>query len=59
VVSFRYARGLTRFGEQIDAIGSTTTMSEVEAADWNVALTKIISAILAVVGLGMIAGGLL
>jgi len=59
VVSFRYARGITRFGEQIDAIGSTTPMSEVEAADWNVGLTKVISAILAVVGLGMLVGALL
>jgi len=58
-VSFRYARSITRFGEQMDAIGSTTSMSEVEAADWNVALTKVVSALLAVVGLGMIAGALL
>jgi len=55
-VGFRYARGITRFGEQMDAIGSTTRMSEVEAADWNVALTKIGSVVLALVGLGMLVG---
>jgi hypothetical protein len=58
-VNVRYARGITRFGEQLDAIGSKTRMSEVEAADWNVALTKVVGVVLAVVGLGMIVAGVL
>lgn len=33
---------LARFGEQLDAIGSKRSWSEVEPADWNVALTRII-----------------
>jgi len=52
-------RALTRFNEQVDAIGSTTPASEVEPAEWNVALTKIVSAIALLVGLGMVANGLL
>jgi hypothetical protein len=59
VVGFRYARGITRFGEQMDSIGSKTRMSEVEAADWNVALTKIGSALAALIGAGMIVGAVL
>jgi hypothetical protein len=35
-----YARPIARFGEQIDAIGSTTPASEVEPAVWKVWLTK-------------------
>ena len=41
----RFARPLTRFGEQLDAIGSTTRPSEVEAATWNVLLTKAVGVI--------------
>lgn len=40
---------IARFGEQIDAIGSTREESEVEPADWNVMLTRI-------AGVGMVAG---
>lgn len=58
-VGFRYARGITRFGEQLDAIGSTTPMSEVEAADWNVTLTKIGSAVVVLFGLGILVSAVL
>ena len=52
-------RALARFNEQVDAIGSTTPASEVEPAEWNVALTKIVSAVVLLIGLGMLANGLL
>jgi hypothetical protein len=47
---YRYAYEITRFQEQIDAIGSTTRSSEVEPADWNVALTKGIGVLFAAIG---------
>lgn len=50
-IVFRYARPLTRFGEQIDAIGSTTDPSEVEPAGWNVFLTKAFAALFVLFGL--------
>lgn len=48
---FKFAYGLTRFNEQWDAIGSKTPASEVEPADWNVALTRFVGAAIAVGGL--------
>jgi hypothetical protein len=48
---FKFAYGLTRFNEQLDAIGSTTRSSEVEPAGWNVALTRFVGAAIAVGGL--------
>lgn len=33
-------RAWANFGEQMDAVGSTRDGTEVEAADWNVSLTK-------------------
>lgn len=53
-IEVRYARQLTRFGEQLDAIGSTTRASEVEPAEWNVWLTKIFGMVIAGVGLVLI-----
>lgn len=53
-IEVRYARQLTRFGEQLDAIGSTTRASEVEPAEWNVWLTKIFGMVIAGVGLLLI-----
>lgn len=47
---FKFAYGLTRFNEQWDAIGSKTPASEVEPADWNVAITRFIGAAIAVGG---------
>ncbi|QLH80086.1 hypothetical protein HZS55_22300 [Halosimplex rubrum] len=55
----RYARPLTRFNEQMDAIGSKTPASEVEPAEWNVAFTKILSAFFALLGLGLVVAGIL
>jgi hypothetical protein len=49
---YRYAYGITRFQEQLDAIGSTTRSAEVEPADWNVALTKGIGVLFAAIGVG-------
>ncbi|MXR53085.1 hypothetical protein GRX03_15920 [Halovenus sp. WSH3] len=40
-IDVAYARPLARFGEQIDAIGSTRSWSEVEPAEWKVWLTKV------------------
>lgn len=50
-IGYRYARPLTRFSEQIDAIGSTTDPSEVEPAGWNVFLTKAFAALFVLFGL--------
>jgi hypothetical protein len=47
---FRFAYGLTKFQEQLDAIGSTTPASEVEPAGWNVALTRIFGILLSIGG---------
>ncbi len=58
-VSARYAYGVARLGEQIDAIGSTTPASTVEPTGWNVALTRIGGVVLALIGLAMLASGLL
>jgi hypothetical protein len=49
---YRFAYGLARFDEQTDAIGSKTRWSEVEPADWNVALTKGFGALVALAGVG-------
>ncbi|MFU1780933.1 hypothetical protein ACM16X_06100 [Haloarcula japonica] len=48
---YRYAYGITKFNEQLDAIGSTTRSSEVEPADWNVMLTKLVGAAGSIFGL--------
>lgn len=55
---YRFAYGLSRFGEQMDAIGSTTPASEVEPADWNVMLTKLGGAAVALVGVGWLLSAL-
>jgi hypothetical protein len=57
-VSVKFARGMARFGEQLDAIGSKRRWSEVEPADWNVALTKIGGAVAFVIGLVMLLAGI-
>lgn len=48
---------MIRFGERMDAIGSTTPTSEVEPAAWNVALTKIGGGLVVVFGLYTIVAG--
>jgi hypothetical protein len=53
-----YPYELARFGEQLDAIGSTTRASDVEPAGWNVALTRIVSIGMVVFGLLSGAGAL-
>lgn len=50
-LGYRYAYGLARFGEQVDAIGSTTRPEEVEPAGWKVFLTKLLFGATAVAGL--------
>ena len=42
---------LTRFEEQMDAIGSTRSWSEVEPADWKVLLNRALGVVFVVVGL--------
>jgi hypothetical protein len=51
VLSYYFAYPLSRFGEQLDAIGSKTRWSEVEPAEWNVWLTKLMAVGVAVAGL--------
>lgn len=48
---YRYAYGVTKFNEQLDAIGSTTRSSDVEPADWNVMLTKVVGVAGSIFGL--------
>ncbi len=50
---------LARLGEQIDAIGSTTPAEEVEPADWNVTLTRMICIVMAAFGVLTVAIGVL
>jgi len=59
VISYRYAYALSKFGEQLDAIGSTTRSSQVEPADWNVLLTKLTGAGAAVFGVGWLLASVL
>ena len=49
-----YPRPVARFGEQLDAIGSTTSMDEVEPTDWNVVLTRVVSVVFVLFGLGLL-----
>ncbi|WP_436906717.1 hypothetical protein [Halosimplex marinum] len=58
-VMVRYAYGISRFSEQLDAIGSTTPAHEVEPAAWNVALTKIGGGLVIAFGLYLIVSGFL
>jgi hypothetical protein len=51
VAIYRYAHAITRFQEQLDAIGSKTPKHEIEPADWNVALMKVFGGLVAVGGL--------
>jgi hypothetical protein len=55
---YYYAEGLTRFSEQLDAIGSTTPIDEVEPAGWNVMLTRLVGALITFAGLALVVGGL-
>ncbi|SIR98666.1 hypothetical protein SAMN05421858_4998 [Haladaptatus litoreus] len=50
----RYAYQLTRFGEQIDAIGSKQRFSDVEPAEWNVSLSRALSLIVVLTGIVII-----
>lgn len=46
-----------RFEEQLDAIGSKRSWSEVEPAEWKVLLTRVMGIVMALVGtFGLIAG---
>ncbi len=49
----RYGYQISRFSEQMDAIGSMTPASEVEPAGWKVMFTQVGSAILGAVGVLM------
>ena len=46
----RHARAIARFEERLDAFGSTTDLSTVEPAAWNVQVTKVFAIALAGVG---------
>lgn len=50
----RYGYQLSRIGERLDAIGSTTPMYEVEPTNWNVVLTQLAFGILGAVGALMV-----
>ena len=58
-LNVRFAYGFARFGEQLDAIGSKRRASEVEPAEWKVGLTKVTGVVLALIGVYLIATGLL
>jgi hypothetical protein len=53
-VNVKFARGMARFSEQLDAIGSKRRWSEVEPAEWKVVLTRISGVVLLVIGSGML-----
>ncbi|WP_435333127.1 hypothetical protein [Haloarchaeobius sp. TZWWS8] len=53
LLGYHYARPLSRFSEQLDAIGSTTDPATVEPAEWKVALNKLVSVVVALVGVFM------
>ena len=50
---------LTRLGEHLDAIGSTTPVREVEPARWNVLITRIVSGAMVVFGAAVVLGAVL
>ncbi|WP_323171314.1 hypothetical protein [Natrialba sp. PRR66] len=50
LLGVRHAYGITRFHEQLDAIGSTRSAGTVEPAEWNVTLTKLLSGCLSAMG---------
>ncbi|WP_227375890.1 hypothetical protein [Haladaptatus halobius] len=50
LLGYRYAYYLSRFGEELDAIGSTRPMGEVEPTNWKVILTQISFLFLAALG---------
>ena len=56
LAGYAYAYEFARGSEQVDAIGSKRDRSEVEPADWKVALQRSISGLLALAGLGIIVG---
>lgn len=47
---------LTRFNEQMDAIGSKRRASDVEPAEWNVMLTRIFSVVMIFIGIVVLFG---
>jgi hypothetical protein len=53
------ARPISDFSEKMDAIGSTTSWDEAEAAEWNVWLTRICGAVLGLYGLFVVVSSLL
>ncbi|KZN23834.1 hypothetical protein A4G99_13385 [Haladaptatus sp. R4] len=58
VFAYRYAYELSRLGERLDSIGSTTPWDEVEPTNWRVLLSQITSVIVAGVGALMVLGGI-
>lgn len=59
LASYRRSYHLSLLGEQLDAIGSRTPVSEVEPADWKVFLTKVVGGGVALFGALTLAIGLL
>lgn len=49
---------MAKFGEQIDAIGSTRSSYSVEPTDWNVSLTQVVSILTAACGIAIISLGI-
>ena len=48
---------LAKFGEILDAVGSKRSLGEVEPADWNVGLTRLVGIVMVIVGSGMVLFG--
>lgn len=55
----RYSYRLSRFDEQLDAIGSTRSVGDVEPAAWKVLATKAVAAFVGVLGAVTLIAGLL
>jgi len=47
----RYAHQITRFGEQIDAIGSKRQLSDIEPAEWSVSIARVLGFIVILTGI--------
>jgi len=50
-------RCVARFQEQMDAIGSTRDLKDVEPAEWNVILNRILGCVVFLIGIYAILGG--
>ena len=56
LIGYAYAYEFSKGSEQVDAIGSKRDRSEVEPADWKVSFQRGVSGLIALAGVGVVAG---